>query len=786
MVSSEGTASVINGGSQTGSNLFHSFEQFSVPTDSTAYFNNSAGIENIFSRVTGSSISNIEGILKANGTANLFLINPNGIIFGANAKLDLGGSFVGSTSNFIRFADGFEFSAKNPQTTPLLTVSVPIGLGFGSAPGGINVQGKGHSLSSSPGSPFNRDSSSKPGLQVRANKTLALVGGNLALEGGILTAEGGRIELGSIEQGLVNLSSNASGWNFDYANVTNFQDIQLSQRALADASGEGSGGIQIIGQNIGIGDDSSVLIQNQGALPPGNININASESLQLDGKNSVTKFTGGLWNETTKLGSGGEISISTKYLSIQSGDSIYTRTFNTSKGGDINIKAAESVQLIGASPIDPDVVSSIGAFTFRSGQAGNVTVSTKKLVARNGGGLGSTTFGIGRGGNLTLNADDSVEIIGGTPTFQPSLLSTSTLNSGDAGNLTINTSKLKVSDGGRVSSSTLSFGNAGSVIINASDSVDVISSMPGSRNPSLITSSANIVDKNLQQIYKLPPVPSGRSGDMTINTKDLNVTNNALINVKNEGFKDAGSLRVNANSIKLDTEGGITAASASGEGGDIFVRSQFLQLLNGSSITTNVAGGMGNGGNIAIDTNILTALNGSSITADAVQGRGGNIVVDTDGLFLSPNSKITATSQLGINGTVQINSLISQPTNGLIELPQQALDVTNLVAQRCPANVASEPTSFVVIGPGGLPENPYQPLNVGSVWEDLRQLPDNQPHDEPITTEPTETNTQETANVEPATMVEASSLAYNNQGEVMLVASLPKTATLPLPQCQKF
>ncbi|HCF25798.1 MAG TPA: filamentous hemagglutinin, partial [Cyanobacteria bacterium UBA11049] len=141
---------------------------------------------------------------------------------------------------------------------------------------------------------------------------------------------------------------------------------------------------------------------------------------------------------------------------------------------------------------------------------------------------------------------------------------------------------------------------------------------------------------------------------------------------------------------------------------------------------------------------------------------------------------------LGINGTVQINSLISQPTNGLIELPQQAVDVTKLVAQGCPANVASEPTSFVVIGPGGLPENPYQPLNVGSVWEDLRQLPDNQPHDEPITTEPTETNTQQTANVEPVTMVEASSLAYNDRGEVMLVASLPKTATLPLPQCQKF
>jgi filamentous hemagglutinin family protein len=114
----------IDGGAARGVNLFHSFQEFNVGELQRVYFANPTGIENILTRVTGSNVSNILGTLGVDGGANLFFLNPNGILFGNNARLDVAGSFVGTTANSFVFGDGLEFSATNPQTpSSLLTVN---------------------------------------------------------------------------------------------------------------------------------------------------------------------------------------------------------------------------------------------------------------------------------------------------------------------------------------------------------------------------------------------------------------------------------------------------------------------------------------------------------------------------------------------------------------------------------------------------------------------------------------------------------------------------------------
>ncbi|MDJ0536422.1 MAG: filamentous hemagglutinin N-terminal domain-containing protein [Xenococcaceae cyanobacterium MO_207.B15] len=187
----------LEGGAVRGNNLFHSFQEFNIDAGRGAYFANPAAIENIFSRVTGVNPSEIFGTLGVLGNANLFLLNPNGIIFGENASLDLRGSFVGTTADSIVFPDGQEFSATNPGLPPLLTVNVeqPIGLKFEGESGIIT---------------------NAADLAVGSRQTLSLSGNEVSTTGN-LTAPGGRVEvLGTetvalLEDGTIDVSSDTGG-----------------------------------------------------------------------------------------------------------------------------------------------------------------------------------------------------------------------------------------------------------------------------------------------------------------------------------------------------------------------------------------------------------------------------------------------------------------------------------------------------------------------------------------------------------------------------------------------
>jgi filamentous hemagglutinin family protein len=697
----------IDGGASRGANLFHSFGQFNVGEGRGVYFSNPTGIERILTRVTGGNSSNILGTLGVLGNADLFLINPNGIIFGSNARLDLRGSFIAGTATSIKFADGLEFSATNPQAAPLLAINVPLGLQYGPNAGGIQVQGLGNQLIADPQT-FVFIGVDGEGLEVQPGQTLALVGGEVALPGGNLTAQGGSVELGSVGEGLVTLTPTNPGWTLGYQGVQNFQDILLSQGAAIDTSGATPGRIQVQGRRVTLTDGSLIEASNLGTGNGSNVTITASELVEMSGTNPLNGLPSLLDSGTSGVGTGGGLFVSTKQLQLRDGAQVVSATFSSGSASIVRVNASELVELIG---ISADGLFSSGLFSSSAveatGDAGNLTINTGQLIIRDGAKVSSETSGEGRGGDLTINASRSVELTNTTPDGVSGGLFTATLGAGNAGNLTINTGQLIVRDGSQAVSGTAGQGRGGNLSVNASQSVE------------LVGRSANSASGLLASAI----VGDGAGGDLTITTPKLIVRDGAVISVSNfqsrnlapPGTGPAGNLQIQAGTIRLDNQGTITAAAAGGDKGNITIESQDIQMRRGSAITTN-ATGASTGGNITIKTDTLVALENSDITANALNNRGGNVSINAQGIFgtefrpqLTPNSDITATGAEGLNGVVQINTPDVDPSSGLVELPATVVDVEGLVARNfCAAKQAG--SSFRITGRGGLPASPNDPL----------------------------------------------------------------------------
>ena len=672
---------IIENGTRKGNNLFHSFEQFS-PHDFEALFNNNIEIKNIFSRITGNSSSMINNSLQTNGNANLFLINPNGIIFGPNATLDIGGSFVGTTANFIRFADGFLYSA-SPTDESILTISVPMGLGFNSHNSSIVVNGNGHNfVTDSLFSPVYRGPIQTQ-LKVNSGQNLALIGNNIILNGGNLISNGGRIEVGSVTYGEVRFNSQLTNWIFDYQKVSEFGQIELSLRSSVDASGIGGGSINIQGKNLSMQDGSVILIQNQGSTPSGDLTVNISDSIKLSGTDPIARMPGSIRTETVRLGKGGNIYIKTKNLITQEGGQISSLSFSSANAGDISVNAWENIEILDVSPRQANTFSVITSVAFADGDGGNIFITGQNFLARNGGGLNATTFNRGNAGNVDLNISDLIEVKGFEPTLlTPAQLVSISFGKGNTGNISINSSRLIVNNGGRVGTSSISSGDAGNVTINVSNLIDISGTVPNSLNPSLIISGANIIDPILQELFQAPEVPSGASGNITINTSHLKVTDGALINARNDGTGDGGDISINSEQILLTNSGGITAQSTSGIGGNISIKTKDLQM-NNQGIISATAGGQGDGGNILINSDSLLMKDQSQITADAFQGRGGNILINTEVFLVSNDSVITATSELGIDGVVEINTPENNLESVIVPIKAQILELDPNAVQRC-------------------------------------------------------------------------------------------------------
>src|SRR5215472_3865363 len=268
----------ITGGTRPGGgpNLFHSFGNFNVPNNNIANFLNSGSINpanpnvilpsglptsNILGRINGGNPSSIFGMIQTNGpggfpNANLFLMNPNGFLFGPNATINVGGMVSFTSADYLQLADGAKFHAiSNAAADALLTAAPVAAFGFlGSNPGAITVQGS--------------------QLSVTPGQSLSLVGGNITIQSGKLdngtvqsaklSAPGGQINLASVASpGEIQTGTLAQAPNINRQSFGAMGSINISQQSVLDASGDGGGTVLIRGGRFVI-DDSTISANTTG------------------------------------------------------------------------------------------------------------------------------------------------------------------------------------------------------------------------------------------------------------------------------------------------------------------------------------------------------------------------------------------------------------------------------------------------------------------------------------------------------------------------------------------
>lgn len=758
-VFTEGNTQIIEGGTVRGNNLFHSFDQFSVLAGEIAFFNHNLTLENIFSRITGTNPSNIDGILQTNGSANLFLINSNGIIFGTNAQVQIGGSFLATTANAIEFADGNIFSTDIAANPPILTISIPTQLQFENNTARI--------INQSQASPeqFPPNSIGAPlGLAVSPGQSLGLVGGEVLLNNGNIAAFEGNIELGGVVNGSVNLIPTPSGFTLDYQGITQPGSIQIVNNSVVDASslrpefpnsGGGGGGIQVRGDRLLV-ENSGITSSTYGSAAGQNIKIQANQ-IEMRGffifptppNSPPNAFAAGIFSQTEGEGNAGNLTLKTNRLTLTDGAQILTSSYSAGRGGNLEITAGE-IEISGFSPVGPS--SLLSGVEFRrfdpipaTGTAGDIMINSDRIILRDGATISAATSAFGNSGTVTINHTGLLEMTGGATNpfgqFSPTRIATfvAPIATGQAGNVNVSTGRLLVGDraeitavtqgevpggnvminarnitlqeGGQISVSTQGFGQGGRLTVNVAETLEIMGTdstgfasgafsqsqpfaefNPDSPEPILnfntggnagdifisanriilgdggaisadtftdgqggsVTLEASQLDisgkSNFPPIQPLPTqdadglLPSrvtvtttgpGNAGTLNIAAEQVNISEGAKVAVDARfGGGSAGNLQVNSSEFNLNS-GRFSAETASGEGGNIQLQADTILMREGSEISTTAgtANLPGNGGNIDINTEIIAALENSNISANAFDGSGGAIAIDAEALF---------------------------------------------------------------------------------------------------------------------------------------------------------
>jgi filamentous hemagglutinin family protein len=722
-------AILIEGGATRHSNLFHSFQTFNIGNGERVYFASPIGVQNILSRVTANTPSSILGVLGVDGSANLFLMNPNGIVFGANASLDVRGSFVATTAHAIQLGNQGSFTASISNAPTLLTVA-PSAFLFNQivsgrienrsvAPAGVDVAGV-----------------SLFGLRVPNGHSLILLGGEVLMDRGRVNAAGGRVELAGIGgAGTVGLTIDKTLFRLSVPDSIIHADVSLSNVADVYVRATGGGSIGITALNFNLSDISSLRAGIPSGIgfvgaQAGNISIDVTEITRLTGGSRITNTvqpggignagnidiktrsfsatTGSLLSSSTfgtgnagtiqltaqevvslsdfnnsvntnifsavatgAIGNGGDIKITTNVLTLSKGAAISASIFGTGNAGNIEIVAHDQVVLDGVGRNSASTVIENGIATTGNGKGGDISITTGSLLLTNGAALNATNFGIGDAGNIEIAVRNQIYLDGvGRNGFSSGIFSaTATTGKGNAGDIGITTGSLLLTNGAALSAITFGIGDAGNIEIAVRNQIY----LDGVGRNGFSTGIFNGVARDAV----------GNAGNITITTGTVSLTDGARLDSLTSGDGDAGNIEIKArDQVALDGVGGRGFSTAivnrvnstgNGDAGNIIISANSLSVTNGAEFAASTSGN-GDAGNVEItvqDTILMDGVgrNGrpSAIfsSVDRGRGNGGDIRLSAKTVALSNAAEVTATTRSsGLGGNVIVHADRLQLING--------------------------------------------------------------------------------------------------------------------------
>jgi len=697
-------------GHQQGANLFHSFSQFSLSADESATFSGPESINNIVSRVTGGELSTIDGQLISNiPGANLYLFNPAGVLFGENANVDIGGSLYVSTAHYLNFTDGSQFSTQELNNSQFSTAQ-PSAFGFIAAPQTIDLNAS--------------------QLELNSGKTLHFSGGDININNSNLRIQGGTLALhsgaSSGEVDLSNFTDNFSqhgsiqSQNSEFGSSSNALDnayliantINLVDKFINLVTVNTDGGLLHIQTNDLIMDDFSVFTATAGSGIGANVEVQATGTVQLQNQSLIISGSCSVGCSQPEVsGNSGFIEIQAEQLNLSNASIIDTSTVGNGNGGNITIKAKQAKLTTN---------SAIASSTQSSGNSGTVYFQIEdSLFIQNNAQVQSATSGTGNAQGIQINTNILRLSNPNDIDAENTVISSQSTGSGQAGNISIQASKIEAFDGARITSSTFGEGNAGDIFIetqelqlsgvNANNATSITSS---SRNSSTGHSGSINIQANKINLLDGANIgnlteANGNGGNIDIQTTILELSGKADINSESRSIEpnagNAGNITLTVtDKLSLASQAKITTASKQAGGGQISINNQNLVYLNNADITTSVQVGSGNGGDITISKPEFVTLNKGRIVAQAIDGNGGNIFIRSDQLLPSTFSLIDASSQRGVDGQIIIDSPSDTSFNELVSLPSDFLQSDDLSRTPC-STQTGEQSRFLIRRREGMP-----------------------------------------------------------------------------------